>query len=77
MLVIREEGDIWIYQYRHKEFPDSLAYFIYKPTVNGSRVAPLRLKLGKSMDNKVRKVSFLDDSDQGAVEILQGSQWEN
>ena len=35
--VVREQGDIWIYRYRHSEFPDSLAYFIYKPTTNGSQ----------------------------------------
>jgi hypothetical protein len=56
--------------YRHSEFPDSLAYFIYKPTVNGSRVSAFTLETGKTVDNQVRKVSFLDNTDQGRATIL-------
>jgi hypothetical protein len=69
-LLVREEGDTWIYRYRHSEFPDSLAYFIYKPTVDGSRVSAFTLEIGKTMNSQVRKVSFLDNTDQGAVEIM-------
>jgi hypothetical protein len=69
-LVVREEGDTWIYRYRHSEFPDSLAYFIYKPTADGSRVSAFTLETGKTMNSQVRKVSFLDNTDQGSVEIM-------
>jgi hypothetical protein len=68
--VIREEGGIWIYQYRHTVYPDSLAYFIYKPTVNGSHVSSFTLRTGKTISNQVRKVSFLDNTDQGKEEII-------
>src|SRR5664279_885908 len=68
--VVREDGDVWIYQYRHSEFPDSLAYFIYKPTVDGSQVNSFTLKTPKIPGNQVEEISFLDHNDQGASEIL-------
>jgi len=68
--VVREEGNVWIYQYRHTVYPDSLAYFIYKPTVTGSHVASFTLGTGNTIGNQVRKISFLDNMDQGKEEIL-------
>ena len=68
--VVREDGDVWIYQYRHSEFPDSLAYFIYKPTVDGSQVNSFTLQTPKIPGNQVEEISFLDHNDQGASEIL-------
>jgi len=43
---------------------------VYKPTVNGSRVNSFNLETGKTIENKVRKISFLDNSDQGKEENL-------
>jgi hypothetical protein len=68
--VIRETGDVWIYRYRHVEEPDSVAYFVYKPTVNGSRSVSYSLVTGNTAGNKAHKISFLDDSDQGKEEMV-------
>ncbi len=68
--VIRETGDAWVYQYRHKVYPDSVAYFVYKPTVNGGRLANYTLETGKTAGNRVLAISFLDDSDLGKEEML-------
>jgi hypothetical protein len=68
--IISENGDVWIYRYRHQDHPDSLAYFIYKPTVNGSRLASFTLEMGNTFGNRVRKISFLDDEMQGREEWL-------
>jgi hypothetical protein len=68
--VVRENGDVWIYRYRHTEHPDSLAYFIYKPTVSGGNLASFIFETGKTAGNQVQKISFLDDTDRGKEEIL-------
>jgi hypothetical protein len=68
--VIREDGNVWIYRYRHEVFRDSVGYFIYKPTVSGSRVASFKLETGKTTDNQVRLVRFLDNAERGKEEIL-------
>ncbi len=68
--VVREKGDVWVYRYRHVEQPDSVAYFVYKPTVNGSRLTSYYLETGKTAGNMVRKISFLDESDIGKEEII-------
>jgi hypothetical protein len=68
--IIKESGDIWIYRYRHTEQPDSVAYFIYKPTVNGSRVVSFTLETGAKDENVASKISFLEDSEMGKKELL-------
>ena len=68
--VVRENGNVWVYRYRHAQEPDSVAYLIYKPTVNGSRPVSYSLVTGKTAGNKVLKISFLDDSDQGTEEMI-------
>jgi hypothetical protein len=68
--IIQENGGVWIYRYRHEVYRDSLAYFIYKSTVNGSRVVSFKLETGKTMDNQVRLIRFLDNAERGKEEIL-------
>ena len=68
--VISEKGDVWIYRYRHSVHSDSVAYFIYKPTVNGSRLNAFTLETGNGDGNQALKISFLDDNDLGKEEIL-------
>jgi hypothetical protein len=68
--IIREEGDVWIYRYRHIDHPDSVAYFIYKPTVNGGRVRDFSLETGMVSGNQVQKISFTDDSETGKRESI-------
>jgi hypothetical protein len=66
--IIQESGDVWIYKYIHAELPDSVAYFIYKPTVNGSRINSFTLKTGNMNLNTVLKLGFTDETDQGREE---------
>jgi hypothetical protein len=68
--LIRETGDVWVYRYRNTEYPDSLAYFVYKPTVNGSRVDSWPLETGQTTGNTAQKISFLDKSDMGHDETV-------
>jgi hypothetical protein len=68
--VIREDGGVWIYQYRHRDFHDSLACFIYKPTVNGSSIKDFSWAIGNTVNNQVSKVGFSDNSEQGLTEIM-------
>ncbi|HMG67192.1 MAG TPA: hypothetical protein VK588_05875, partial [Chitinophagaceae bacterium] len=66
--IIKESGSTWIYRYRHTEYPDSVAYFIYKPSVNGSRVVSFTLETDVKGRNMATKISFLDDSGIGKTE---------
>jgi hypothetical protein len=68
--IIQESGDVWIYKYVHTEIPDSVAYFVYKPTVNGGRINSFTLETGKINLSTVLKMGFTDDTDQGKEEIL-------
>jgi hypothetical protein len=68
--VIRESGNVWIYRYRHTEQPDSVAYFIYQPTVNGRQALTYTLKTGKTAGNRASKLSFTENSDLGKEEII-------
>src|SRR5450432_66743 len=68
--VILEKGDVWVYRYRHADKPDSVAYLVYKPTVNGSRVDSFTLETGKTAGNGVMKINFTDNSDSGKEEMI-------
>jgi len=66
--VVREEGDVWIYKFRNKNQKDSIAYFIYKPTINGSKLKNYPLDLNGIGGIQVSKISFQNGSEQG-IEI--------
>lgn len=68
--IIQETGNVWIYRYRHTDWPDSVAYFIYKPTVNGSREEAYSFGLDNLTGNRLLKISFQDDSDRGKEEQI-------
>ncbi|HEY8733193.1 MAG TPA: hypothetical protein VIL90_01425, partial [Puia sp.] len=67
--IIRETGDVWIYRYRHSEQQDSVAYFIYKPNVNGSRAESFVIEAVKT-SSTVSKIIFTDDSEFGKEELV-------
>jgi hypothetical protein len=69
--IIQETSDVWIYRYRQIQNPDSVAYFIYKPTVNGGKPVTYSLATGKTAGNTVLTVRFRDDTDQGKEETIQ------
>jgi hypothetical protein len=66
--VISEIGDVWIYRYRHSQEPDSVAYFLYKPSVIGNHPSSYSLDVGKTVGKMVQKIGFLDNSELGRVE---------
>ncbi len=68
--VISENGDVWIYRYRNSQVQDSVAYFIYKPSVTGSQSFSYSLNIGKATGNEVHKIGFLDNSEWGKEENL-------
>jgi hypothetical protein len=61
---------VWVYRYRNSEYPDSLAYFIYKPTVNGGSLDSWVLETGQTTGNTAQKINFIDQSDTGKIEII-------
>ncbi len=68
--VIKENGDIWIYRYRHSVSLDSVAYFIYKAPVNGNVPVPFSLELERTSASTVHQISFADNSEIGNDEII-------
>jgi hypothetical protein len=58
--IISEKGNVWIYKYRNKVFPDSAAYFIYCPTHNKTISDNYPLKLGRTASKTVTEI-LLDD----------------
>ena len=49
--IVSEKGNVWIYKYRNQLFPDSVAYFIYCATKNGTKHDAYPLHVGKSFDD--------------------------
>jgi len=46
--ILSEKGNVWVYRYRNKSAPDSVAYFVYSPTKNGTHVKGYSLKTGNA-----------------------------
>jgi hypothetical protein len=63
--VISEKGGVWVYRYRHAQTPDSVAYFVYAPTHNGSRTSAFGLTVGDTGD--AVEVDFAPDSADGVA----------
>ena len=63
--IVSEKGDVWIYKYRNRLAPDSVAYFIYSPTHEGVRVENYVLKLGRSAGGEASEISFTGDNPEG------------
>jgi hypothetical protein len=61
--ILREKGDVWIYKYRNVTSPDSVAYFVYCPTRNGTRVSQYPLKIeGPPNSGNAVEIDFSDNS---------------
>ncbi len=68
--VMLEKGNVWIYRFRHHQFRDSVAYFVYAPTVNGTKIKDYRLRVGNVSGKTVSAMEFHDGSEQGTNEVL-------
>src|SRR5882724_10024162 len=62
--ILNEKGKLWIYKYRNQSSPDSVAYFIYCPTRNGTKLDAYPLKVGKTFD-EAEEIYFADDAPAG------------
>jgi hypothetical protein len=74
--IISENGKVWVYRYRNKVHPDSLAYFCYCPSHNGSRVDHYLLPVTFPNDGQAFACRFEANSVKGSVypvSIRQGS----
>jgi hypothetical protein len=65
--IVNEKGNVWVYKYRNKLSPDSVAYFVYCPTHNGTKVENYQLKVGATADNNASEIDFADDSVNGII----------
>lgn len=73
--VVSESGPVWVYKYRHQVSRDSVAYFVYCPTHNGSRADNYNLKVGKTSGKMALSIAMADNSTEGeatAVPISNG-----
>jgi hypothetical protein len=64
--VVSEKGKVWIYKYRNKISPDSVAYFIYCPTRNGTKYTNYPLNVGTVARAEAREISLDDNSSHGS-----------
>jgi len=62
--VVNEKGNVWVYKYRNKVSPDSVAYFVYCPTKNGTKVNGYALQVGGNA-GEAHEIYFADDSPLG------------
>ena len=68
--IISESGNVWTYKYRSKTAPDSVAYFVYCPTYNGTKVNGYELNVGKSAGSTATEISLKDNSETGSSNPL-------
>jgi hypothetical protein len=62
--IISEKGSVWIYKYRNVLAPDSVGYFIYEPTHDGSKDDAFALTIGKTAGDAT-EIDFAADSAEG------------
>jgi hypothetical protein len=58
--ILSEKGNAWIYKYRSKRDPDSVCYFVYSPSRNGTKVKDFPLHLGEIVNKEAIQVNFSD-----------------
>lgn len=62
--IISEKTNVWVYKYRNRLSPDSVAYFVYCPTRNGTKVDAYALRVGKS-SGEAQEIDFTDNDPLG------------
>ena len=64
--IISEKGNVWIYRYRHQTQKDSVALFVYAPTIKGNKYPGYTLDLGRAQA-QATQISFADNNKTGIV----------
>ena len=65
--IVNEKGNVWVYKYRNKISPDSVAYFVYCPTHNGTKVENYQLKVGGTVNGEAQEIFFAENSVNGNI----------
>ena len=63
--IVSEQGAAWIYRYRNIHSPDSVAYFIYAPTHNGTKLDAYPLQVGPGASGMAKQAYFPNDNSTG------------
>jgi len=64
--ILSEKGGVWVYKYRHAQQPDSVAYFVYSPTHNGSQNAAFDLAVG-DVTGDAAEIGFTANAGEGVL----------
>jgi hypothetical protein len=67
--VVSEKGNVWLYSYRQQSSADSLAYLVYCPTRNGTKVIGFQLQLPQGFSTATQ-VEFVSNSATGMIRKL-------
>ena len=67
--IISENGKGWVYKYRHSIHSDSVAYFVYSPTRNGTMINNFQINT-RSNDENAIQVTFADKMPDGKMETI-------
>ncbi|MBC7851598.1 MAG: hypothetical protein H7Y31_17770 [Chitinophagaceae bacterium] len=62
--IVSEKGNVWVYKYRHKSAADSVAYFVYVPTYNGTKIDNYQLNVGRRATSAT-EITLKDNSEIG------------
>ena len=65
--IISEKNNVWVYKYRNQSTPDSVAYFIYSPTHDGTKVDNYSLNVGNNMNADGHEIDFANDNENGNI----------
>jgi hypothetical protein len=68
--IVSEQGNAWIYKYRNQFSPDSVAYFIYSPTRNGTKLDAYPVQVGSIVNGEGMQVTFEDKNPRGTIHSL-------
>ncbi|HSC37680.1 MAG TPA: hypothetical protein VLD19_07415, partial [Chitinophagaceae bacterium] len=60
--VISESEPVWVYRLRHRDYPDSLAYYLVSPTTSGVIIKNYRLFTGLADNQLFKAVKLADGS---------------
>jgi len=60
--IISESGPVWVYRLRHRDYPDSLAYYLVSPTTSGVIIKNYRLFIGLADTQSFKSAKLADGS---------------
>jgi hypothetical protein len=58
--IVSESGPVWVYRLRHRDHPDSLAYYLVNPDSKAAVVKNFKLFTGSTDNHPIRKIKLID-----------------